>query len=452
VSITAEQKYRFKDAVKWAEKAIEVDPDHWRGYYLAGNGLLRLGEEKKGYKLLSESFNNNRFNILAYNTLSILDDDFKRKEFELYETANFAVKISKEDAPFIWPYLKPILEETYTKFSSEIKYDPVGPGEHNKKVLLHILPDHMSFSARTIGLPGISAEGVCFGQVILMPSPRYASLGKGRGMDWKSVFEHEFLHILTLQKSDFKISRWLTEGISTLEESDLHGDWHRFFAMAGKSKKLLPLEKLESGFLNPTYPLQVPVSYYQGAITCRYFKEKHGKDSIIRMIELYKKGKKTEEIVTEISGMNLEELNKELEQYYWAEWDKGDNFIKSFAKDIEKAKTELEIEEDQKKPNERDWEPIVTQWRKDGKNKKAIDFLEKGRTFDDSDFRLFKVLGEIYYSEKKWKESSDILLLACYRNPFDKEVHVMLAECYKQLKDTESQKREEKIIDYMEKK
>lgn len=453
LSITAEQKYRFKDAVKWAEKAIEVDPDHWRGYYLAGNGLLRLGEEKKGYKLLSQSFSKNPFNVLAFNTLSILDNDFKRKEFELYETAHFAVKISKEDAPYIWPYLEPVLEEAYTRFTSQIKQTPVGPEEHNKKVLLHILPDHMSFSARTIGLPGISAEGVCFGQVILMPSPRYASLGKARGMDWKSVFEHEFLHILTLQKSDFKTSRWLTEGISTLEESDLHGDWVQFFVLAGKSNNLLPLEKLESGFLNPTYPLQVPVSYYQGAMTCRYFKEKYGKDSIIKMLEMYKKGEKTKAIVTQVSGISLEDLNKDLEKYYSKEWEKGEKFIKEFAEEIKQAKAELKIEEDNKKKYQvrRDWEPLINYWRENGQKEKAIKLLQKSLSFDDSDFLVFKVMGEIYYEQKKWKEAADILLLASYRNPFDKKVHEMAAECYKQLKDTKSQKREESILDYINK-
>jgi tetratricopeptide (TPR) repeat protein len=453
LSITAEQKYRFKKAVEWAEKAIETDPDHWKGYYLAGSGLLRLGEEKKGYRLLSESFEKNSFNILAYNALNVLDRDFKHNEFQYYKTAHFAVKISREDAPFIWPYLEPILEKTYQKFTVQFKYKPTGPEEHNNKILLHILPDHMSFSARTIGLPGISAEGVCFGQVILMPSPRYASLGSACGMDWKSVFEHEFLHILTLQKSDFRISRWLTEGISTSGESDLHGKWNHFFMMAGKSSKLLPLENLEAGFLNPVYPMQVPVSYYQAALVCRYFKEKHGNDSIIKMIELYRKGKETEEIITDISGMNTDELNKELGRFYRSAWEEGEKFVNTFAGEIKNTMAELKLDRDNKNKlkKKRKWEKLVAYWREKGENDKAAALLNRLMAFDNSDFLLFKILGEIYFSEQKWQLAADTFLIACYRNPFDPEIHKMAAECHKHLTNKKSQEREEKIIEFLNK-
>ena len=456
LSVVSEQKYRFKKAVEWAEKAIDADPGHWRGYFLAGNNLLHLGEEKKGYKLLSESFAKNSFNVIAYNILNVLDRDFKYHEFNSYDTEHFTVKISKSDAPFIWPYLKPLLEKTYKKFTKQFEIEPVGPKEHNGRILIHILPDHNSFSVRTMGLPGISANGVCFGQVVLMPSPRYVSLGNTRGMNWKSVFEHEFLHILTLQKSDYKISRWLTEGISSLEESDLHGEWNRYFAMADKSDKLLPIDKLESGFLNPSYPMQVPVSYYQAAITCRYFKETFGNKSIIRMIELYKQGKSTEEVVSAVSGMSLENLNKNLEKFYNKERERGENLVNTFAAEIKELEARLKLnkKDDDKQSDKtkaqrsgkRKWEKIVEYWREKKESGKAVKLLNNLLAFDDSDFKIFKVLGEIYHEQKKWKPAADTLLRAVYRNPFDKKVHEMAAECYKHLKMKEEEERERKIL------
>ncbi len=455
LSVSSEQKYRFKDAVKWAEKAIKADPDHWRGYYLAGNNLLRLGEEKRGYKLLDKSFEYNSFNLFAYNMLTVLDRDFKHKAVDSFETAHFAVKIATQDSPVIWPYLEPLLEKTYKKFSKQFNIDPQGAKEHNGKILLHFLSDHMGFSARIMGLPGISANGVCFGQVMLLPSPRYVSLGNTKGMNWKSIFEHEFLHILTLQMSDYKISRWLTEGISTEEESDQHGQWNRFFAKADKTGKLLPMETLESGFLTPTYPLQVPVSYYQAAMTYRYFKDKYGSDAVEEMIALYKKGDTTEEILKKVSGKSLEDLNKSLKIYYEKQWKAGDDFVNKLAAEITEGQKEFktEGEDDEKKkaePGRRNWEDLVENWCNNNKTDKAVTLLNKLLVFDNSDFKIFKKLGDIYCDQEEWKQGADILLKAIYRNPFDLKVHQMAAECYKQLKMDEELKREEKVIAYLQ--
>jgi len=415
LSTISEQKYRFKKAVEWAEKAIKADPSHWRGYYLAGNNLLHLGEERKGYKLLSESFAKNSFNVMAYNILNVLDRDFKYHEVNTYETEHLVVKIAKTDVPFIWPYLEPLLEATYQKFTNEFAIKPLGSEEHKGKVLLHILPDHESFSVRTMGLPGISANGVCFGQVMLMPSPRYVSLGNTRGMNWKSVFEHEFLHILTLQKSDYKISRWLT--------------------------------------LNPRYPMQVPVSYYQAAMTCRYFKERYGEQSILKMIELYRAGKSTDEVVEEASGKSIEELNKELEDFYNQQGKRGEEFVNTFASEIKEVEGKLKVKDkgsdkrsEKKREGERKWEKLVRYWRNQGDNDKAVKILNKLLQFDDSDFKIFKVLGEIYCEEKSWKSAADILLRAIYRNPFDRSIHEMAAESYKQLKMEKEEEREKKIL------
>ena len=454
LSVSAEQKYRFKDAVQWAEKAIETDPDLWRGYYLAGNNLLRLGEEKRGYQLLNKSFEKNSFNVLAYNMLTVLDRDFKQHLVDTFETAHFAVKIAKQDSPVIWPYLKPLLEKTYSRFTKQFDIKPVGPEEHHGKILLHILSDHMGFSARIMGLPGISANGVCFGQVMLLPSPRYRSLGNTRGMNWKSIFEHEFLHILTLQKSDYKISRWLTEGISTEEESDLHGQWNRFFAMADKSDKLLPAEKLEAGFITPTYPLQVPVSYYQAAITYRYFKERYGSVAVAEMIADYKNGDTTEDVLKKISGKSLKELSKSLAKYYEKQWKAGQKFVNSFAAEITEAEKEFKLKNDNKKKKKkklsrRNWEDLVEYWCKHNETDRAAKLLNKLLTFDDSDFKIFKTLGEIYCDQKEWAKGADILLKATYRNPFDLQVHQMAAKCYKQLKMEKELKREKKVIVYL---
>ena len=48
-----------------------------------------------------------------------------------------------------------------------------------------------------------------------------------------------------------------------------------------KEKKLLPIAELDRGFIHPSYPEQVIVSYYQGGRTITYIAEKWGYDKVL---------------------------------------------------------------------------------------------------------------------------------------------------------------------------
>ena len=54
--------------------------------------------------------------------------------------------------------------------------------------------------------------------------------------------------------------------------------------MAIKDKKLLPIADLDRGFMHPTYPAQVIVSYFQGGKICNFIAEKWGYDKLLAMI------------------------------------------------------------------------------------------------------------------------------------------------------------------------
>lgn len=450
LSQIAMTQYRIPDAVKWSQKALTIDPENWSGYYECGVALLRLGEDKKGLSMLEKSFKLNAFNIPAYNILTVLDREFKGGELVLKESEHFAVKIPKDDVNIIWPYLEDIMEDAYTRFTKQYKVKPHGGEEYNGKILVLILNDPQSFSVRTIGVTGLGAVGVCFGQVLMMPSPRFACLGYGKGFNWKSTFEHEFLHTVTLQKSDYKISRWFTEGISSAYESDIHGNWRRLFSSAGKEKKLLPLETLESGFIMPTYPQQVPVSYYQAALVCKYFEDNFGIESHLEILKGYKNGRTTEEIIPKVCKLSLEEINKKLDNYYQECWKSDNKFLKELKKEA-KAESELIKEKEKekskkRKPGVRDWEPVVTSWLKKDEEDKAIKYLEGMIAFSGNDWLAFKKLANLYFEKKDYTKAILIYQELFYRNPYDIESHKNAKKCYLKVKNAKLANREAMVI------
>jgi len=315
ISQACENRRQFPQAVTWARKAIETNSRDWEGYFIAGMNLLRLGEETEGYKILERAARYNAFNVWAFNMLTLLDKDFKKKEYKLFETEHFVVKLHRSESDVLWPYMKNVVEEAYTKFAKKYNIVPKGPKEHNGKILLLMFNRHADFSARTVGLPGLGALGACFGQIITMPSP---IMGKGddkRKFNWRRVFEHEFVHVLTLQASSYNVPRWFTEGISTMEEEDPQGEIDRQLKWAWTNDKLFKLEDLNTGFSRQSYPNQIGVSYYHASIICNYIRETYGFECIGKMLTLLSEGKNNVEALEGATGKSLQVLNKEVKKY-----------------------------------------------------------------------------------------------------------------------------------------
>jgi len=310
-----ERLRRTPAAVEWAKKAIALDPGFWQGYFVAGMNLLRAGEESEGYQLLDKAFALNSFNVWAYNTLSVLDRDLKKKEFVYHETPHFLVKLDKAEDAILWPYIEAMIEPMYESLARKYAVTPVGPKEYGERTLVLLYPKHEEFSARTMGLPGLSALGACLGQVITMPSPRLSRLNPANAFNWREVLIHEFTHILTLQKTRYNIPRWLTEGLSVLEEGDTRVKWDAMLVQGLASNQLLPIEDLNTGFTRPKFPTQVPLCYYHAFLICSYLQETCGPDVFVKMLELYRDGGKTEEILPKVTGKTMKQLNDETLAY-----------------------------------------------------------------------------------------------------------------------------------------
>ncbi len=321
LSQTDERLRRTPAAIEWARKAIALDPDFWQGYFLAGMNLVRAGEEAEGYRLLDKAFELNKFNVWAYNTLTVLDRDLKKKEFAYNETPHFYVKLDKTEEKILWPYLESLLEPLYDSLARKYAVTPVGPKQYGERTLVLLFPKHEEFSARTMGLPGLSALGACLGQVITMPSPRLSRMNPANAFNWRHVLIHEFAHVLTLQKTRYNIPRWLTEGLSVLEEGDTRVNWDPILAHALANNQLLPIEDLNTGFTRPKFPTQVPLCYYHAFLICRYLQETCGPEVFGKMLDMYRDGKKTEEVLPKVTGKTLKQVNDESLAYVrrWAE-------------------------------------------------------------------------------------------------------------------------------------
>jgi cellulose synthase operon protein C len=400
LSLSAERRYQFVESTAWGRKAIEIDPDDWQGYYMAGVGLLRLGEEREGYDLLDQAFHMNGFNIWAYNMLLVLDKDLKKREYVKHETDHFAVKMDKKDSKIFWPYLEGVLEDSWNRYTKKYGMEPTGPKAYDGKILVLVLPNHQLFSARTVGLPGLGAAGVCFGQVILMPSPRAAGFGMS-AFNWQAVIDHEFVHVMTLQRTDYRIPRWFTEGISTIEEPTPDTGSDPLFVWAVANDKLANIEDLNTGFTRPRFPRQFGLSYAYSGLICEYLREDHGQATIDRMLTLYKAGKRTPEVVTEATGMSLDAFNAAIKSY--AAKRAG---MVALPPPISSEKFEALKEVDEDERSVQQWLDLAQGMLEDGEPAAAKRAGEKALEKDANSASALNLLGKIIYSVDEDTESA----------------------------------------------
>ena len=100
----------------------------------------------------------------------------------------------------------------------EKKYQMTLPGP----VQVEVYPNHEDFAVRTMGMPGLGALGVTFGEVVAMDSP---SARKPGDFNWGATLWHEMSHVFILTATNHRVPRWFTEGLAVHEEGERSAEW-----------------------------------------------------------------------------------------------------------------------------------------------------------------------------------------------------------------------------------
>jgi tetratricopeptide (TPR) repeat protein len=158
---------------------------------------------------------------------------------------------------------------------------------------------------------------------------------------------HEMSHAYVLMMTNERVPRWFTEGLAVHEETAINSDWGDRLIPdvinAIKGKKLLPVATIDRGFMHPSYPNQVIVSYYQAGKICDYISEKWGEGKLLDIIHAFAKNKPTVDVIREHLRMEPEAFDKDFLAYIdkqtavtvagFEEWSKGVRQLNQLAKD-----------------------------------------------------------------------------------------------------------------------
>jgi len=293
---------RYDEGVKYYRKAIEVDPKLWAVRSQLGINLMRLGQEEEPQKQLELAYENGQKDAATVNSLRLLDS---YKNFVTFQDASTILRLRKSEADLLKPYFEAELHKAITTYSAKYKMTLPEP------VQLEVYPDHEDFAVRTMGMPGLGALGVTFGEVVAMDSPSGRKPGE---FNWGSTLWHELSHVFILSATNHRVPRWFTEGLAVHEEGQANPKWANRLTpeilAAIRDKKLLPVADIDRGFIFPEYPTQVIVSYFEAGRMCDYIQERWGADALLGMVHSYAALKSTPSAIQENLKVSPEEFDK----------------------------------------------------------------------------------------------------------------------------------------------
>ncbi len=326
-----EEEMEFQRAQKYYNQATELNPNLWGVQESKGINLLRLGQERKGKKILEKAYKNNPFNVKVVNTLELLD--LFEEEFETYRDDGYLLRVHESEAEYARYWIQKLLKKSIEEMSERYQFELDDP------VVVEIFHHKGDFSVRTVGIEGIGAKGACFGKVTMALSPLAKdAIGP---YNWGSTLWHEMGHAYALQLSEWRVPRWFTEALSVYEETLGPRGWEREIALkvnkAMEAGKLPTLMEIDSGEKRSNFAM-----YQYGRKIIEFIVNEYGFEGIVKILKAYRDGKETNEAFASALGDDLETVEGKLRKWIrnWIQGFKLRNRIskeerKSFQEQVE---------------------------------------------------------------------------------------------------------------------
>ncbi len=263
------QHYRFAEGVNYQRRSLKLNPNYMPAKFQLAQDLLRVGRDDEGWSIVDQVGAADKYNVVAFNLKTLQE---RLAKFTTIETDGLIIRMDAREAKIYGDRVVDLLSRAKKTITAKYELELTEP------VTVEIFPQQSDFAIRTFGLPGGAGFlGVCFGKLITANSP--ASQGESPS-NWESVLWHEFCHVITLQKTNNRMPRWLSEGISVYEELEANSSWGQrlnpLYKKMLQGEDFVPLSKLSGAFLQPKSSVHLQFAYFESSLAVRYLIDTHG--------------------------------------------------------------------------------------------------------------------------------------------------------------------------------
>ena len=444
----ASRQYRFEEGRAFQARALEIDAKDVEARLLLAYDLLRLGKDAEARRELERVFAADPYSVRAYNLLEAAD---AIDGFETISRGIFKLQLPRQEAEVMSDELLRLLNEAALYYQR--KYDV----ELQTPVVVQVFDDHDVFMVRSVGLPGNAGHlGICFGRLVTMDSPRARPPGT---MNWQQVLWHEFVHVITLQKTHNRMPRWLSEGISVYEETQKDVSWGQ--RLSPNFKPIVDGEgfpavgDLGRFFTDPETPMHLMYGYFVSGEFVAFYVNNYGVDALVAALDRIGDGMEAVEALVSASGVSARRLDERFMEHV------GNRcaFLKALSKDSEFHKA---LNAGKKAVEEKDWadaerffleahalypdyaaeDAPLRLWADAGAMRGDPEWyrraLKKLVEWDAMAHEACLSLSGFYVKDKDWAAARVVLDRALAVRPFQVEILMRSAEVHEMLADLDA--------------
>ena len=337
------QRYWFAKGAEYQQKALKFDSRYIPARAQLAQDFLRLGDER-GWRMANSVFDADQYNVGAYNLVTLRDH---MDDYATLTDGNLTVRMDAQEAKIYGDRVMDLLKRAQAHLCDKYGLTLYKP------ISLELFKNQQDFAVRTFGTPGGDGFlGVCFGDVITANSPKLEMKN-----NWESTLWHEFCHVVTLNLTNNKMPRWLSEGLSVYEERQHDPTWgHRMnpqFRTMILEGDLTPVSKLSSAFMAPPTPMHLQFAYYESSLVVEYLMNEFGMDAVKAILKDLGEGLEINQVI-ETHTVSMSELEPAFEAF-------ARQRAETLAKDVDWEQPEgLKVSPDNPE--------LVTQWLKDHPN------------------------------------------------------------------------------------
>jgi tetratricopeptide (TPR) repeat protein len=234
------------------------------------------------------------------------------ESYETIATDHFVIRIDSQADKILGRYLAEFLESEYPALVQQFGYEPPVRTQFEIYNKAKGLSAHQWFSARMVGLPWVQTIGASTGMIVALASPTASE----KPFNWARVVRHEFVHILTLQETNFNVPHWFTEALAVKSEDSPRPEvWNQLLLQRVPSGDVMNLDSINYGFSRPRVPDDWQMAYCQSRLYLDYIVDKFGPEKPGELLAAYRNNLSTDQAIPRVFGIDKEAFEQGYRSY-----------------------------------------------------------------------------------------------------------------------------------------